>query len=120
MTYDPNDPILIEAARESGLAAEYANDPILLRFYMRRLLVWRWAGVKSTTEARYVTLARKGLGKGPSEAQIAVRAKWKTRPLTPTQNSTFGTGTCPQSDASVPKPVGSDVRRSSSLQRTLL
>jgi hypothetical protein len=41
------------AAEETGLAAEYANDPELLRFYMRKLLKKGWAGNRTQTEKHY-------------------------------------------------------------------
>ncbi len=69
--YDPDDPRLIQAAEESGLAAEYANDPVLLRFYMVKLLKFGWAGQKTETEHRYTSLARRAMGKGRDPDQIA-------------------------------------------------
>jgi hypothetical protein len=71
--YNPDDPRLIQAAHESGLDKEC--DPVLLRFYMVKLFQRNWAGVKTPEEKRYVVLARKALGKGPSEAQIAARTR---------------------------------------------
>jgi hypothetical protein len=52
-----------QAAIESGLAQEYANDPALLAFYQRRLLKKGWAGTKTPTENKYVALVNKALGK---------------------------------------------------------
>lgn len=70
MVKDPDDPRLIQAAEESGLAAEYADDPALLRFYMRRLLTRGWAGQMTATESRYTSMARRACGKGMSEEQL--------------------------------------------------
>jgi hypothetical protein len=51
------------AAEESGLAEEYANNPELLRFYMRRLLRKGWANQKTSAEARYIAAVHKAQGK---------------------------------------------------------
>jgi hypothetical protein len=73
--YNPDDPRLLKAAKDSGLAAEYRNAPDTLRFYMRKLLIWGWAGQKSPEESKYITLARAAYGKGPSEAQAAAHRR---------------------------------------------
>jgi hypothetical protein len=78
--YDPDDPRLIEAAEKSGLAAEYRDDPRLLRFYMRRLLRYGWAGTMTATEIRYTTLARRAYGKGMSAERIAKMQAARQRP----------------------------------------
>jgi hypothetical protein len=51
------------AAEESGLAAEYRDDPALLEFYARRLLRKGWAGQRTPAEARYIGLVHKAEGK---------------------------------------------------------
>lgn len=38
---------------EMTLEQEYANDPILLRFYKRKLLIRGWAGHKTSAERDY-------------------------------------------------------------------
>lgn len=68
--YDPDDSQLIQAATESGLAAEYADDPVLLRFYMKKLMQRGWAGTFDPVEKRYTQLVRKALGTGQSEEQL--------------------------------------------------
>jgi len=45
-----------KAATESGLAAEYKDDPGLLEFYKRKLLQRSWAGARTGTEKRYCSL----------------------------------------------------------------
>jgi hypothetical protein len=45
-----------KAAQESGLAAEFANDPVLLRIYMKKLLQRNWAGSRTQSEKRYCQL----------------------------------------------------------------
>jgi hypothetical protein len=45
-----------QAAIESGLAAEYANDPVLLAFYQRKLLQRNWPGSRTATEKEYCRL----------------------------------------------------------------
>lgn len=70
-TYDINDPILIKAAEDSGLSAEYADDPALLKFYMKQLMTRGWAGILTETERKYTQLVRQAFGTGKSEDQIA-------------------------------------------------
>jgi len=41
------------AALESGLAAEYADDPALLALYKRKLLIRGWAGARPPTDKTY-------------------------------------------------------------------
>lgn len=55
--------ILIRAAEESGLTQEYASDPRLLQFYMRKLLKRGWAGDRSPTEQKYCGLVHRAEGK---------------------------------------------------------
>ncbi len=69
------DAMLIAAAKESGLWAEYESHPKLLWCYMRKLLQWGWAGEKTPTECEYIKLARRALGKGRSPAQEAAFSK---------------------------------------------
>lgn len=68
--YDIDDPRIVNAAKDSGLTAEHANDPVLLRFYMRKLLKRGWGGQLSTEESKYATLVRRAFGKGMSEERI--------------------------------------------------
>ena len=44
------------AAQESGLAAELKDDPVLLAFYQRKLLIRNWPGSRTATEKRYCQL----------------------------------------------------------------
>jgi len=44
------------AADESGLSAAYANDPVLLALYMRKLLCRSWAGSRTPIEKEYCRL----------------------------------------------------------------
>ena len=74
---------MVVAAQESGLWQEYESDSTLRTFYMRKLLKRGWAGQKTAEEAKYTSLARRAMGKGPSEAQQAhlaqLRAVGKTQ-----------------------------------------
>lgn len=79
LLWDPDDPRLITAAAESGLAAEYAPDPRLLRHYMRKLLKRGWGGCMTSTERRYTTLARRACGRGMSAERVAAFVA-RTRP----------------------------------------
>ena len=67
--YDVDDPILIKSAEESGLAAEI-NNPALLRFYMKNLMIRGWAGVMTPEEKRYTRQVREAFGKGRSPEAI--------------------------------------------------
>jgi len=68
--YDINDPRIVKAAIDSGLAAEHANDPALLRFYMRKLLKSGWSGPRSPEEIKYTSAVRRAFGKGMSKERI--------------------------------------------------
>ena len=56
LDYNANDPILIQAAKESGLSYEYQDDPDLLTFLMKRLPRRGWAGIPTATESKYSAL----------------------------------------------------------------
>lgn len=53
-----------------SVAAEYRDDPRVLRFYMRKLLKRGWAGQMTPTESRYAALARRACGKGMTAERI--------------------------------------------------
>lgn len=65
---------------EMTLEEQYADDPVLLRLYKKKLVIPGWAGLKDKMERRFSAATRRALGKKP-------RGKsFRAKPLAPSQH----------------------------------